>query len=712
MKKRWFAAVLSAAVLIGQAAAVTYSDISGTGAEAAISKWSDYGVIKGNDGLFRPDAGITRGELAVILDRVMGYRETAANTFSDLPAGLYCTEAMLKLNQAGIMTGADGKCRPNEQVNRQEALVLLARVLGLSGGPDLTFQDKDRIASWAQPAIEGLVSRGLIAEPNGVFGPQEKMTRVQVVQLLDRAVGKLIQGGQIFTGDVTGDAVIRAPGALLKDMTVTGDVILAEGAAGGETTLENVTVTGRVIVRGGSLQLKNAVVPAVSVEASGAVGIAASGGSISQMDISGGGNVLTLAAKVNTLRMQGAQSTLKTDGAEIGTLTVTGLMNTVELDSTTSVDRLAVLNADTQLKAEDGAFIEAFDNVGGAAANFISNAIGSSGQSGDLIVRSSQTYKDETFGNVTIDASVGDGSVRFNNVRIRGNLTIKGGSSSDAVVISGNSSVDGNVIINKEGGKAPCLVLSDRVRVDNISALSDAIIERGTDAAGRIKKIKGTEGKTLTLLGVSVSTVEAEGPVKTGDRATIDTINAYSTVEITESTIDTLSLRGSAVDVSISGNTHVRTLTVESSISQKPVINLSESGRDRPVLDGFYVDSDKGARLTGRGYLEHYETDNKEATSIASTITDYAGHEVDYDTDDYYVVTFRLTPSDASVTMKSDKGGLMQVKEGVYKISKEGSFSYEAWCYGYQTVTGSFLVSQNDIDNNRSRIIDIDLKKN
>ncbi len=46
-------------------------------AKAAIDKWSGYGIISGYEGKFRPDDSITRGELAVILDNMMDYQVAA-----------------------------------------------------------------------------------------------------------------------------------------------------------------------------------------------------------------------------------------------------------------------------------------------------------------------------------------------------------------------------------------------------------------------------------------------------------------------------------------------------------------------------------------------------------------------------------------------------------------------------------------------------------
>lgn len=53
--------------------AAEYSDISGHWAETAIKRWSDYGILQGNDGKFRPDDTITRAELTAILNRMLKY---------------------------------------------------------------------------------------------------------------------------------------------------------------------------------------------------------------------------------------------------------------------------------------------------------------------------------------------------------------------------------------------------------------------------------------------------------------------------------------------------------------------------------------------------------------------------------------------------------------------------------------------------------------
>ena len=60
------------------AMAASYSDTKGHWGEQAINEWSDYGVIQGSNGLFRPNDAITRAELAKILSFTLKLEEKAA----------------------------------------------------------------------------------------------------------------------------------------------------------------------------------------------------------------------------------------------------------------------------------------------------------------------------------------------------------------------------------------------------------------------------------------------------------------------------------------------------------------------------------------------------------------------------------------------------------------------------------------------------------
>lgn len=248
-----FAMTVSLFTVGASAAEPIYRDTNGHWAAETIEGFSRLGLIEGYNGQFFPNNKITRGEMAVILNRLMSYQTAAANSFSDLGDAFY-TDAVLKANAAGVMLGSNGTVRPTDPITRQEAAVLLCRALGLEGGGSVAqFSDRGQIASWAADAVGVMAAKKLLQGANGMFRPADAITRAETVAILDRALGKLVSAGESASGRVDGDVVVRGAGAKLSDMTINGDLIIAEGVGEGEVHLDGVTITGRTIVRGGGV---------------------------------------------------------------------------------------------------------------------------------------------------------------------------------------------------------------------------------------------------------------------------------------------------------------------------------------------------------------------------------------------------------------------------------------------------------------------------
>ena len=251
--KKILAVFLSAALMASAvpSTAASYSDTKGHWAEKQIDSFTELGLVSGHDGAFRPDASITRGELAVILDQIMDYQVAAENSFTDLDQNFY-TEAILKANAAGVMVGDGGRVRPNDPITRQEAAVMIAQALRLEDGGSLDgFTDQDQVATWAAKSVAALAGRGYVSGSDGQFKPNSPITRAEVVTILNQAVQKLVSAGETATGTVSGNVVVRGGDVTLTDLTVEDDLILADGIGQGDVTMENVTVNGRIIVRGG-----------------------------------------------------------------------------------------------------------------------------------------------------------------------------------------------------------------------------------------------------------------------------------------------------------------------------------------------------------------------------------------------------------------------------------------------------------------------------
>ncbi len=189
--KRMISGVLAVAVISiapFSVCAASFSDTESHWAEGVIDKWSEKGVVKGFDGNFNPDLPIIRGDFAVIISRVLSNSEESAleNVFSDLNTDAYYANAVLQLNKKGIMLGSDGMVRPNDNITREEAFVMLSRAYDIDGSSDkINFEDENEVSDWAYAVISSMCKNGTIKGNNNKIYPKDSVTRAEVVQLLE-----------------------------------------------------------------------------------------------------------------------------------------------------------------------------------------------------------------------------------------------------------------------------------------------------------------------------------------------------------------------------------------------------------------------------------------------------------------------------------------------------------------------------------------------
>ncbi len=252
-RKRIFAALLALAVAAGSLALpaqAAFTDTAGHWAETAITKWSEeYSIIGGySDGTFRPDNSITRGAFAGILDRFLKFQTASpAGTFSDLD-GNYWEDAILKLHASGVYLGNNGAALAGDTITRQQAVTMIGRAFDITGETTTVhYLDADQVSSYAQPYLAEMSARGYITDSSdGYFRPTEPITRAEIVTILDNMIEALVQTSDPYSQDVEGNLMVNAAeGAVLQDMAVSGDLIVAPGVSG-PVTLENVTVQGAV----------------------------------------------------------------------------------------------------------------------------------------------------------------------------------------------------------------------------------------------------------------------------------------------------------------------------------------------------------------------------------------------------------------------------------------------------------------------------------
>lgn len=334
------ASLLTGALLLSQVTpAFAAENLENHWAAKALSTWQNYGIINGDEnGNINPDKPITRAEFTTILDNMMDYQVKAQNTFSDLDNSWY-TDAILGANAAGIINGyEDASVKPSANITRQEAVVMFARVLDLDvdSAPTASYSDISSVGSWALPAVNAMTAKKYISGSNNMFRPTDNITRAEVVTIINNIFASYISKSGTYTEDVTGSAVVSADGVVLKDMNISGDLIIAEGVGRGHIELDNVTVGGRLIVRGGgenSVIIKgNSSIASVSVSRQdGSVRISVEGtAKVSTVIVDDGSDAVKIEGTVDTINIYGEGAAVEVTGT-VGTIEVAETAKSAEL---------------------------------------------------------------------------------------------------------------------------------------------------------------------------------------------------------------------------------------------------------------------------------------------------------------------------------------------------------------------------------------------
>ena len=123
------------------------------------------------------------------------------DSFSDLQPTHRFYEEMVFLEAEGIITGyPDGTYRPNEEVTRAAAAIMIGRALGLNGEQRETKFSDVGTSQKASGYIASAVAEGIIqGYPDGTYRPNETVTRAQMAIFLSRAFKLTVEDNAPFT---------------------------------------------------------------------------------------------------------------------------------------------------------------------------------------------------------------------------------------------------------------------------------------------------------------------------------------------------------------------------------------------------------------------------------------------------------------------------------------------------------------------------------
>ncbi|MEK4371565.1 S-layer homology domain-containing protein [Paenibacillus sp. FSL R5-0490] len=180
-----------------------FSDVASHWSKGAVNDMGSRMIIEGTgDGQFSPNRDITRAEFAAILVRGLGLAsEQGGTTFSDVKQGDWYNQAVSTAQAYELIGGyEDGTFRPNDKITREQAMVMLAKAMKLTGLQDKqsgtststatvlgSFKDAAAVSTWAHSSVADSVQAGIVSG-RGIaeLAPKQHMTRAEVAAIIQR----------------------------------------------------------------------------------------------------------------------------------------------------------------------------------------------------------------------------------------------------------------------------------------------------------------------------------------------------------------------------------------------------------------------------------------------------------------------------------------------------------------------------------------------
>jgi hypothetical protein len=151
-------------------------------------------------GSFNPDVKLSRAMIAQVLYNLEGAEGSYSNSFSDVAAGKWYTDAIAWAAANNVVSGdGQGHFFPEQNITRQEMAVILYNYANFKGYDTVpngnlgAFSDGGKTAAWATDALSWAVGAGVINGANGMVNPTGDASRAEVAQVLQNFCEKVLK---------------------------------------------------------------------------------------------------------------------------------------------------------------------------------------------------------------------------------------------------------------------------------------------------------------------------------------------------------------------------------------------------------------------------------------------------------------------------------------------------------------------------------------
>lgn len=503
-RKNTIAMVLAGAMLLPSNAFAAdlsqYKDFPNDWSAKSLEQAIDDGLLNGSNGMIDAKGLLTRAQMAAIVSRSFGAAKTASlDDYRDvLPSAWYYSD-MGKAVKMGAFQGANGLLNPDAPITREEAFTVLARAFALEGGGSATlkdFVDGGTVSSWASESVAALVAGGYVNGANGMLNLKNNITRAEFAKVITGMAASYVGAEGVSGKTVEGNMIVRESGASLSGMTINGDLIIADSAD--KVSLDNVKVTGRIVIRGGAdaVGIKDTTAGKGVLVSSpnGAAAISVSGGSVGTVTAK---SDLSLSGSVSNVAVTDKATLTVEKNASVGTVTVSAAGSKVTGDGkVTNVQA----NANNVTVTSKGAKVTAGSGVSGVKAGDKTieagktETVGSNTSSGGSSGGGSSSSRSD-YSYVLMNIPYGE----FYKAELGENAAAVDAVSSATKNKTRNGSlVGGSYHVNPDGSDITGVTYPVRVKTSDLSGLKQVT---DSDSVSITVKNKKNEDETSTYIG-------------------------------------------------------------------------------------------------------------------------------------------------------------------------------------------------------------------
>ncbi|CAM3777104.1 hypothetical protein GCM10009865_50660 [Aeromicrobium ponti] len=144
------------------------------------------------DGTFRSNQTVTRAQAAIMIGKALKFDGTPRNTiFKDVGASSKASGYIAAATEEGIITGyPDGTFRPDAPVTRGQMAIFLAKAFKLTEEASVTFNDVSTGSKSYDSIKKILADRITTGYPDGTFRPDQSLIRADFSAFMARALAE------------------------------------------------------------------------------------------------------------------------------------------------------------------------------------------------------------------------------------------------------------------------------------------------------------------------------------------------------------------------------------------------------------------------------------------------------------------------------------------------------------------------------------------